>query len=265
MWGKIYKVLYVAAFLFLTGVLIYALFIAEEKDVRLISKVGVIFVTYILHMLGLKRKRVPSNYKFYEKQYKDIVGGTFTDDKKSYRQLLQVAVYYNQNQYTKAYRLIDKLLKQCKCAKDYSAVYMFKALCLTGEKQTEQAMQTYEKLLQYDMGNSSAWSNLGLRYMQMGKTKEAHDAYANAILYDSQNAHAYNNMAYLYIGTGDVESALDYALKALALNGTLYQAMKAAAMAYMMLGDEENAEKYCKMYGVNGGNAKELRATLANL
>ena len=194
-----------------------------------------------------------------------MVSGAFADDKKSYRQLLQVAVYYNQNQYKKAYKLIDKLLKQCKCTKDYSAVYMFRALCLADENKHEETIKTYEKLLQYDMANSRAWSNLGLRYMYLGKNREAHDAYANAILYDSQNAYAYNNMATFYVRTGEPQQALDYALKALELNATVYQAMSAAAMAYKMLGDEENAEKYCRMYGTNGGNAKELRATMEKL
>lgn len=267
MWGKIYKVIYVVAFLFVTGLLIYAVFLAEERDPKLISKVAVVFITYILHMFRSKNRvrKAPSKLSFYEKQYKDIVEGTFTDDKKNYRELLQVAMYYNRNQYHKAYRLIDKLLKQCKRVKDYSAVYMFRALCLADEGKNEETIQAYEKLLQYDMANSRAWSNLGLRYMELGKTKEAKDAYSNAILYDSQNAYAYNNMANFYIRTGEVEAALEYALKAIELNGAFYQPMSAAAMAYQMLGDEENAEKYCKMYGANGGDAKYLRGILASL
>lgn len=263
MWSKIYKILFAAGFLYVSGILIYALFFSQEKDARLISKATVVLFTYILYIV--RRQRPPSDHKVYEKQYQDIVGGTFEDDKKSYKQLLQVAVYYNQNQYKKAYKLIDKLLEKCRRTKDYTAVYMFQALCLDDENKLEESIQSYIKLLQYDMSNSRAWSNLGLRYMKQGKTKEAHDAYANAILYDSENAYAYNNMASYYVRTGEPEQALTYALKALELDSKVYQAMSAAAVAYKMLGDEENMEKYCKMYSVNGGNAKELRATLAKM
>ena len=263
MWAKVYKVIYILAFFSIIGVLIYSLFIAKEQDTRLISKAAVVLVTYVVYML--RGQRAPSSHKVYEKLYQDIVGGAFEEDKKSYKQLLQVAVYYNQNQYKKAYKLIDKLLEKCKRVKDYSAVYMFQALCLAEEKRQEETIQAYHKLLQYDMANSRAWSNLGLRYMELGRNKEAQDAYTNAILYDSQNAHAYNNMAFLLVGMGEVQQALDYALKALELDAKVYQAMKAASIAYKMLGDEENAEKYCKMYGVNGGDAKALRTALAKI
>ena len=263
MWSKIYKVLFAVGLLYVSAILIYALFISPEKDTRLISRASVVFITYLWYIV--KRQSPPKNLKVYETQYQDIVGGAFEEDKRSYKQLLQVARYYNQNRYKKAYRLIDKLLEKCVRTRDYTAVYMFQALCLEDENKLEESIQSYIRLLQYDMSNSRAWSNLGLRYMKQGKTGEAHDAYANAILYDAENAYAYNNMASYYVRTGEPEQALTYALKALELDGKVYQAMSAAAVAYKMLGDEENMEKYCKMYGVNGGNAKELRATLAKM
>ncbi|MBQ9140211.1 MAG: tetratricopeptide repeat protein [Lachnospiraceae bacterium] len=267
MWGKIYKVIYVAAFLFVVGVLVYALFFTEEKDIKLIYKAGTVFAMAILSMFGLKRNGRDRSHslQFYETLYKDIIGGAFVEDKKSYRQLLQVTRYYNQDQLGRAYKLIDKLLKKCKSSKDYSAVYMFQALCLSAEKKTEATIQAYERLLQYDMANSQAWSNLGLRYMELGKKPEAKNAYSNAILYDPQNAYAYNNMASYYMRMGELQLGLEYAAKAIEIDGMLYQAIGLMAQAYKMLGDEEKVEEYCKMYGASGGNIKKLRTMLAEL
>ncbi len=267
MWEKIYKVIYVVAFLFVVGVLVYALFFTEEKDIKLISKAGTVIVMAILSMFRIIRngRERAHSLQFYERLYKDTIGGAFAEDKKSYRQLLQVIYYYNQNQFGRAYKLIDKLLKKCKSSKDYSAVYMFQALCLSMEKNTEATIQAYERLLQYDMANSQAWSNLGLRYMELGKKSEAKNAYSNAILYDQQNAYAYNNMAAYHMQTGDWQVGLEYALKAIELDGMLYQAIGLAAQAYKRLGDEEKVEKYCKMYVASGGNLKKLRDILAKI
>lgn len=107
----------------------------------------------------------------------------------------ETTVYYNRDQYKKAHRTLDDLAKQCICGKDYAAVYTFKALCYEEERKYEQAIAAYEKVVQYDMANSRAWSNLGLRYAGMGKMQEAFDAYSNAIKHDPENAMAYTNMA----------------------------------------------------------------------
>lgn len=65
-----------------------------------------------------------------------------------------------------------------------------------------------------------------------------------------------------FLRNGEPENALKNAQKAIGLNSRLYQAMSAAAVACKQLGDDENAEKYCRMYGVNGGDAAQLRKTL---
>lgn len=267
MWRKIFRVLYILAFLLVTGLLIYYLFLAEEKNLNRISQAGTIFITCIWNMFRSKKGRGKATPKLsaYEKEYENIIGGAFAEDKKSYKKLLQVTRYYNNDKYEKALRLIAELLKNCKSARDYSAVYMFKALCLEEKKDPEAAKKVYERLLQYDMTNSSAWSNLGLLYMEQGKMSEAKEAFFNAIANDSQNAYAYNNMATYYIETGEPETALKYALKSVELDGRLYQPLSAAAIAYHMLGDAENAEKFYRMYGVHGGDAKELRSVLESL
>lgn len=262
---KILVLLNVLLILLVIALLIYSLFFEEVPDYRRISKYVAVLIGYVLAMLGIKNKRSVFDYKVYEDCYKDIVGDTFRDDKKSYRELLQVAVYYNRDEYKKAHKLLDKLETKCIETKDYSAVLRFRALCLEQENKVQQVITVYERLLQYDTANSSVWSNLGIYYMKVGRTKDAYQAYTNAVLYGPGNPYAYNNLATYYIKTGEASLALENALRALEIDARMHQAMSAAAMAYKMLGDNTNADKYCKMYGVNGGNAKDLKNVLDNI
>lgn len=263
MWGKIYKVIFGAAFIFIIVLLGYSLFFAEEKDIKLITKAAGLFIVYIAYMIrNRKGKKQPVNYEFYEKQYQDIISGAFSEDKRSYKKLLQAIACYNRDEYKKTHRLLESLLKKCTKTRDYSAVYMFQALCFVDEKKYNEAIAAYESLLRYDVTNSRAWSNLGTRYMEQGQMAEAKNAYSNAIMYNPDNAYAYNNLANCYIRLDEAQLALDYAQRALRINEGLYQAMGAVAVASKMLGDEETAEKYCRMYGANGGNIQDLRLRL---
>ena len=246
-------------------IVVYSLFFEEIPDYRRLIKSVVILVGYLYGIARVTGNPFGQNYRMYEEQYKDIVEGAFEEDKKSYRKLLEATVYYNRDQFKKAHNVLDGLINKCMRAKDYTAVYTFKALCYGEENKNEQSIAAYEKVLQYDMANSRAWSNMGLRYMAIGKMQEAFDAYSNAIKYEPTNAMAYTNMASFLVKAGEPKAGLGYALKALELNSSVYQAMSWAATAYKMLGDDANAEKYCKMYGVNGGNAKDLRRLLETM
>ncbi len=261
---KVILILNVLVILFGVAALVYVVFISEEQDYSRIVKYSAALVGYILAMTGVK-KRKPRGYKVYEEQYKDIVGGAFNEDKRSYKQLLQAAVCYNEDKFKKAHQILDKLQMKCTRSRDYVAVYMFRALCYTDEKLYDKSIEAYQKVLQYDMGNSRAWSNMGLRYMEMGKGEEAREAYSNAILYDSKNPFAFNNLGVYHIRVGEPEAALENALRALQLDARMYQAMGTASIAYKMLGEEANSAKYCKMYGINGGDVKALKARLASI
>lgn len=263
MFGKIYKVIFGLAFAFIVVLLGYSLFFAEEKDIKLIAKATSLFIVYVVYMVRHRKgKKQPVNSDFYEKQYEDIIGGAFQEDRRSYKKLLHAIACYNRDEYNRAHKLLDKLVNKCKQIRDYSAVYMFQALCFVDEKKYDEAIAAYESLLRYDVSNSRAWSNLGMRYMEQGRMAEAKNAYSNAIMYNPDNAYAYNNLANCYIRMDEARLALDYAQRALRIDEGLYQAMSAASVASKMLGDEENAEKYCRMYGANGGNIQDLRLRL---
>lgn len=261
---KIFDIIVKLIFVGIVIFLCYSLFFTKEKDIKLISKLVGLFITYVIYLL--RNRKYDKVYKqivsICEEKYKDIISGTFPKDKRSYKKLCQAIVHYNTDEFEKAHKLLDKLLKKCKSKQDYSAVYMFHALSFVDERKMDDAIGAYEKLLQYDATNSRAWSNLGLRYMEKGKMAEARVAYGNALMYNPDNPYAYNNLGNCYLRMGEPQSALDYALKALQINGTLYQPMGLAAMAYKSMGDMENAEKYCKMYAANGGDARDLQETL---
>lgn len=262
---KAYVALNVVLILAVAGLFVYTYMQGGGIDNKTIMKGGLIMLACVLNMFRQKSRSGIGSYAKYEEAYKDILKGAFAEDKKSYKQLMRAIAYFNQDKSAKMHKILDSLERKCMRTKDYAAVYTFRALAYEDEKLFDKAILAYEKVLQYDMANTTAWSNLGLRYKEAGKIKEAYEAYSKAILYEPKNAYAYNNMASFFLDVAEPEAALEYAQKSIELNSNVYQAMSAAAIACKLLGDDENAEKYCKMYGMNGGNMSALRQKLAEM
>lgn len=244
------------------GIIVWQAFFTEKRDTGIIIKAAALLVVYLLGILGIYRKKSPLDYKLYEEKYRDIIGDAFKKDRKSYSRLMKAITQFNRDEYSKAAENLEKLENSCASADDHSAVLFFKALCLEAQKRIKAAAETYEELLVHDNSNASAWSNLGLLYQQLGRAEDSYRAYRESVRYDPDNAYAYNNIAVYHLRRGEPEQAIVNAEKAIQLNSKLYQAMSAAALAYKQLGDDENAEKYCCMYGMNGGDAAKLRKTL---
>lgn len=251
-----------------SALLIYNLFFNEDTDYSRIAKCVMVLVGYIFGVSRGERRRrrkARRNYPIYERDYENIISGAFTEDKKSYKKLLEAIDCFNNNQSKRAQKILDGLLSKCVRTRDYTAVYTFKALCFEDKKMYEQAIEAYQKVVQYDIADARAWSNMGLIYNDMGRTQEAYNAYYSAVTYNPEYPYAYNNMAHFLLKANDPEGSIYYGLKALELNSKMYQAMSALALAYKMLDDEENAEKYYKMYVLNGGNGENLRALLNSI
>lgn len=262
MWTKIFRVLNIIIIITMPVVIVYQLFIAEETNVKLVTKAASLLVVYLLAMLRIRRKTSPLDYLVFEEQYKDVICGAFNTDKGSYRKLMTAIGYYNGNKQDKAIELLDRLYGSCEEADDFAAVLFFKALCLSEQNKLEETVSCYEEILTHKRNYSKAWSNLGAAYQRMGKADEAFRAFREAVAYNPQHAPAYCNIANYYVTKGEPEAAIEYALKTLELDSRMCAAMNAAAMAYKMLGDEENCDKYCRMYGANGENAAALRQAL---
>ncbi len=262
---KSYVILNLLLLIVVGGLFVYTYISKGTIENGDIMKGGIVAAGCIANMFRKDRKPAIQNYKKYEEAYKDILQGVFSEDKRSYNKLLKATFYYNNDKPGKMLKILNKLVNKCVRAKDYSAVYTFMALGFEEVGQYENVIAAYGKVLQYDMANTTAWSNMGLIYKMMGNAKEAYNSFYNAILYNPENAMAYSNMAHFYLESADPENALSYALKAIELNANVYQAMSTAAIAYKMLGDDENVEKYCMMYQINGGDSNKLKQYLATV
>ena len=259
------KVVFVLNILIIIGMavlIVWQLFFAEERDVKVLSRAVTLFVVFLLSMLGIKRKRSPFDYKIYEERYGYIIKTAFSHDRISYMKLMSVITYYNENKFDKAIKMLDKLEEKCSESDDFSAVLYFRALCKDESGNKAGAIDDYEELLTRDYTNSHAWSNLGLIYTHIGKNDEALRCYREAVHHDPSNQYAHCNLGNLYLQQADYQSALEHALKLLEAEPKIKQSMSLAAICYSRLGDSENAEKYCKMYGKYGGNISELKNVL---
>lgn len=261
--NKLYYGLNFIFIIVMVDLLVYYLFIKPETEYRrIIEGVALCVICLVKICRGGMRRTSKRDYKNYEEAYKNILESVFRQDNKSYKKLLKAVVCFNQDKYKKAHKLLSRLEKKCIYSQDYVAVYSFRAICYDAEKRYEQSIIYYEKVLQHNTASALAWSNMGICYRELGREKDAYMAYSNAIMYNPQDAYAHNNMAFCLIDTNEPERALKYALKAIQYNANLSEAMEAAAIAYKMLGDYLNMEKYCKMYGMNGGNIQKLRCHL---
>ena len=110
-------------------VTIWQLFFTEELDLKLLSKALILFVGYLLAILGIRRKR-SINPMLYRQKYKEQLRNAFSSDGFSLRRLLKAIALYNENKPAKAIAALDKIYKNCLYADDFCAVLLFKALCL---------------------------------------------------------------------------------------------------------------------------------------
>ncbi len=259
---KIVFVLNILVIVSMVAIIVWQLAFAEERDTRLITRAATLLAVFLLSVLGIRRKRSPFDYKIYEERYGYIIKTAFSHDRMSYMKLMSVITLYNENKFDKAIKALDKLEEKCSESDDYSAVLYFRALCKDESGNKAGAIDDYEELLTRDYTNSHAWSNLGLIYVNIGKSDEALRCYREAVSHDPSNQYAHCNLGNLYLQMGDYQTALEHAIKSLETEPKIRQSMSLAAICYGRLGDSENAETYCKMYGKHGGDVKELKKIL---
>lgn len=138
-------------------------------------------------------------------------------------------------------------------------MYGFHGVFYAAKKQYSEAINAYNKVVQYDMAISTIWSNLGLCHLHLNNTEEAHNALSNAIMYNAYNIYAYINMAHFFHTYGQPEAALHYITKALNLAPSNKDVLSWTALTYKILGDEENTKKYSDLYIKNGGSKSDIR------
>ena len=260
---KFWTVLSIIIVALSTVFLIYELFIAETRDMKIVKRAVTLLIIYMVCLYRVNRRPSRFNRRLYEKTYAPYLGQAFRTDKKSYRTLMKAIGYYNADKCQKAIGYLYQLEGICASQDDFGAVYFFMALCFEELEMEINAIESYEKLLVHKPSHSMGLSNLGLIYQNMGQGEKAEALYKRSIEADPYNPYGYSNLANHYLRVGEPELALEQARKSMQIDLNVHPAISAAALASALLGMNGEAEEYCRLYGTHGGNSAELRKAIA--
>lgn len=224
-------------------------------------------VLFLVKNVSLNKTSKRKSYAVYESEYEHIIGNAFKrpEAKKDRQRLLDAIYTYNQNDFTKAIPQFEGLLPKCQLSSDRYAVMMFIALCYTDMGAYKKAIEAYERLLDYDMTKSDAWSNLGFVYRKLGNFEKQVECYLKSIEYEPQNAYAYNNLAQALFDVGEYEASIPYAQRALELKSNLHPAASCLAMCYCAIGNEDACAHYTRIALTNGSNSYGLNKLLNDI
>ncbi len=249
----------IAIIVFMLGLLVYQLFFAEERNIKLITKAGSVFLVYFLAITGIKKKRSPLDYIIYADQYSEVIGEAFKNDKAGYKKLMKGLTLYKRKKYDKALKVLDEARRDCLYSDDFTAVLFFKAYCFKEKKELDKAQECYSEILEHNNANAIVWEEYGEVLFDRDNYSEALEAYKKAVELAPESSSANTRLGSCYIKLSQPEKALEYILKAMELDSDNVLAISLAAVAYKFLGDEETAEKYCTLFGEKGGDASTLR------
>lgn len=256
---KIILILNIVIIITMLGLLIWQIFFAEERSIKLISRAGALFFVYFLGMTGVWKKKSPLDYILYADEYSHIIGEAFRNDKGAYKKLMKGLTHYKRKKYDKAIGVLNEIKKDCLYADDFTAVLYFKACSYKEKGELYEAEECFKELLEHNDMNASVWESYGELLFDMENYTAALDGYKKAVELAPESVSPYCNLAGCYIKTEQTQKGLETALKALELDGGSLRALSLAAVAYKMLGDNENAEKYCDAFAKNGGDGARLR------
>lgn len=258
LWGFLYLLVTVVS----VALIVLNLFYVPEPDYGRVIKSSLLLL-WVVYCVFMKDKPYsPKTRKEFQERYKDTLDGLFINDKKAYNKFLQTLIYYDKNKYRDARKQLERMVNLCTNNKEFAAVYLYLGLCFSEENKVEESLISYEKSLKHDMTQWAVWNNIALKYYEMENYQEAYKYFQEALRYNANDDTIYYNMSRLLLDVNEPEGALAFAMKTLELNSKNAEAMAVVAISSKMLGDDENAEKYCRMYGLNGEDAKELREVL---
>lgn len=257
---KVLLTIYFTAILFCAGCLVYNNFINKNSSALIENRHAVTFMVALF--LGFMKMYNPSkkrnSLKYYQNFYKDIIKDSFSEDKKSYKQLIKSLAYFNVDKFNKAITILESLQQKCITPNEKYAVNLFLALNYEEINQTDKALSTYESLLKCGLADTIVYSNLGLLYSDNGLVENAIEIYKKAIFLDSKNPSAYNNIANAYFKIGEYELVIENAKMALDLDSKMLPSIKLLAITYALLENYEESEKYQKRAIANGISKKDM-------
>jgi len=99
----------------------------------------------------------------------------------------------------------------------------------------------YKRTLRYAPWSPRAYSNLGIKYRELGKNREAIELFKKAVEIKPLEAGGYSNLGFAYYQAGDNDKAIEMYEKALRLDPMHAKTYNNFAIAYESLGEYEKA------------------------
>ncbi len=200
-----------------------------------------------------------NEFSAIEKDYSDEIGFAFKYDKKNKIKLLKAIKYYSKGNYInylKCINTLNKLYKKVENSHDNQAIELILAMTCEEIDSVDQAIQTYNFVLQENPLNLTALRNLAAIYASK-KDYEGAINYATTAVNAWRDPYAYAILASAYLKLFDLEKSKINAHKAFELKPDLVQAIKALAVAYALENDEKS-EEFINMAVKSGADRQKI-------
>jgi tetratricopeptide (TPR) repeat protein len=109
--------------------------------------------------------------------------------------------------------------------------------------QIDDAIQSYQRAIEFDPTDEHSWNNLGKLYSDLGQSGEAVQAYQKAIELAPKYTSPWNGLGNLYKDLGQTDQAIMAYEKAIELDPAFAYAWQNLGNAYRGLGQNDNAIK----------------------
>ena len=200
----------------------------------------------------------------YRKEYNEYIENSFSWSKLLHQKFLNGICYYHLDNFDKALKIFNSLLKKAKTDTDICGVLTFKALVHTFSGDITSAVFAYKQMLSINPALPDIWLRLSVLYNNTGELELFRQCNLECLKYRNDPI-AYSNLGNYYFKTGEYDKALEYSFKAIEMDKGLHQAMGTIAMVYKIKGDMKNCQKYAELYTINGGDAEDIRGAIEQL
>lgn len=252
----------IVLFLAIMALFVYDYIILDKPIEDNIVRIVLIVASLVITLIRINKPNQENPLWFIEKVYKDNLGDAFRGKPVLRKKLVFATKLFHEEQYFKANEKFEKLLEKCETEADFSAVYLFSAICHERIGLLEEAKGFYEKSLQYNPYNVSAYNNMATILKDEGNVEEAIIYLKKAIDINPEYLNGYHNLAGIYLDLFDLEKAKYYGEKAYTQDCQIRQVPTTLAVISALLGDKEKEKKYIKHAVKNGQNEYLLKKTI---
>lgn len=213
-------------------------------------------------LVKLINGRGRKSLEVYEKAYAEELGYAFKNKPLQRKKLLCACRLYNEANYRKSLKYLAQLFREAEFERDAVPVMLFAALCYTDAGVPTEAINVYYDLLKMDPNHALAHSNLGHLFSSEGKFELALQHYNKSIEIQPDNYTAYVNRADYYFNIQEYPNAIEDATRALIYKNNGQEAASLLTIIYALLGDEENRKKYYHLSITSGENPDRLNQAI---